>query len=172
MATKQFSIEIEWRDVVGYEDLYKVSTEGNIKSIRRNKILSQDTNQDGYKRVQLYKNKASKHYSVHRLVAQAFIPNPDNLPQVNHKDEDKSNNCVSNLEWITPKDNCNYGTRNRKVALSKNKPVLQLSLEGDLIREWESASEVARVLGYNQGDICNCCNNKLKTAHKFKWSYK
>ena len=83
------------------------------------------------------------------MVAQAFIPNPDNLPQVNHKDEDKSNNCVSNLEWITPKDNCNYGTRNRKVALSKNKPVLQLSLEGDLIREWESAHEVERVLGYN-----------------------
>ena len=145
MATREFSIEIEWRDVVGYEGLYKVSTEGNIKSIRRNKILSQDTNQDGYKRVQLYKNKASKNYSVHRLVAQAFIPNPDNLPQVNHKDEDKSNNCVSNLEWITPKDNCNYGTRNRKVALSKNKPVLQLSLEGDLIREWESASEGIRI---------------------------
>lgn len=172
MATKQFSIEIEWRDVVGYEGLYKVSAEGDIKSIRSNKILSPDTNQDGYKRVSLYKNKASKHYSVHRLVAQAFIPNPDNLPQVNHIDEDKSNNCVSNLEWITPKDNCNYGTRNRKVALSKNKPVLQLSLEGDLIREWESASEVQRVLGYSQGDICNCCNNKLKTAHKFKWSYK
>lgn len=145
MATRTFNIEIEWRYVVGYEGLYKVSTEGNIKSIRRNKILSPNTNKDGYKRVSLYKNKASKHYSVHRLVAQAFIPNPDNLPQVNHIDEDKSNNCVSNLEWITPKDNCNYGTRNRKVALSKNKPVLQLSLEGDLIREWESASEGIRI---------------------------
>ena len=160
-----------WGDIIGYENLYKVSTEGNIKSIRSNKILSLDTSQNGYKRVSLYKNKTIKHYLVHRLVAQAFIPNPDNLPCVNHKDEDKSNNCVSNLEWCTVAYNNNYGTRLERVAKFWSKPVLQLSLEGDLIREWESAHEVARVLGYNQGNICSCCNNKLKTAYKFKWRY-
>lgn len=170
MATRTF--DIEWRDIIGYEGLYKVSDGGDIKSIKSNKILSPDINQDGYKRIVLYKNKTRKHYSVHRLVAEAFIPNPDNLKEVNHKDEDKTNNTVGNLEWVSSKDNCNYGTRNRKIALSKNKPVLQLSLEGDFIKEWESANEVARVLGYSQSNICNCCNNKRKTAYKFKWTYK
>ena len=160
-----------WRDVAGYENLYKVSTEGNIKSIRSNKILSLDTSQNGYKRVSLYKNKTIKHYLVHRLVAQAFIPNPDNLPQVNHKDEDKSNNCVSNLEWITHKDNCNYGTRLERMSKTRSKPIIQLSLEGEFIREWESASEVAMVLGCCRQNINNCLRGVTKTAFGFKWRY-
>lgn len=170
MATKTF--EIDWIDLKGYEGLYKISTDGQILGIKSNKTLKPDINQDGYCRVRLYKDKECKHYSVHRLVAQTFLPNPDNLPEVNHKDEDKTNNCVENLEWVSSKTNCNYGKRNRKIALSKNKCILQVSLDGELIKEWESASEVQRVLGYSQGNICNCCNGIRKTAYKFKWIYK
>lgn len=160
-----------WRDVVGYEGLYKVSTEGNIKSIRRNKLLSPDTGRNGYKRVSLYKNKTIKHYSVHRLVAQAFIPNPNNLPQVNHKDEDKSNNCVSNLEWITHKDNCIYGTRLERMSKTRSKPIIQLSLEGDFIREWNSTREAAKFIGCFRQNINNCLRGVTKTAYGYKWKY-
>ena len=164
-----YSNEI-WRDVVGYEGLYKVSTEGNIKSIRRNKLLSLETNKAGYKKISLY-NKTRKCYSVHRLVAETFIPNPENLPCVNHKDENKSNNCVDNLEWCTVEYNNTYGTRLERMSRTRSKTIIQLSLEGDFIREWDSASEVARVLGYNQSNICSCCNNKRKTAAGYKWKY-
>lgn len=169
MATKTF--EIEWEDIKGYEGLYQVSTMGLVRGIKSGKTLSPDETKDGYERITLYKDSKPKHFLVHRLVAETFIPNPDNLSEVNHKDENKQNNSQDNLEWISAKDNCNYGTRNRKIALSKNKPILQLSL-GKFIREWESAAEVARVLGYAQGNICSCCNGNRNTAHKFKWMYK
>lgn len=91
-----------WKDVVGYEGLYKVSNLGNVYSNYVHRSLKQGNHRDGYKFVILNKNGKSKYMSVHRLVATAFIPNQDDLPEVNHKDEDKTNNCVDNLEW------CNY----------------------------------------------------------------
>ena len=160
-----------WRDIAGYEGLYKVSTEGNIKSIKRNKLLSLYTNHGGYKKVDLCKNNTRKHYSVHRLVAQAFIPNPDNLPQVNHKDEDKSNNCVSNLEWITHKDNCIYGTRLERMSKTRSKPIIQLSLDGTFIREWDSTREAAKFIGCFRQNINNCLRGVTKTAYGYKWRY-
>lgn len=101
----------EWKAVPGYEGLYEVSNKGNVRNVRRNTLLRLQKNQ-GYIRVWLYKNGIQAGLRVHRLVAQAFIPNPDNLPEVNHIDEDKTNNRVDNLEWCSRKYNVNFGTRN------------------------------------------------------------
>lgn len=107
-------IELEIKDIKGYEGLYKVDNFGNVYSLPRKTTkggkLKQQINKRNYCRVVLCKNNIAKAFSVHRLVAQAFIPNPQNFPQVNHKDENPRNNCVSNLEWCTAKYNCNYGT--------------------------------------------------------------
>ena len=100
----------EWRPIEGSEGLYEVSSYGRVRSLRRNIILSPKKEPMGYLRCNLYLNKNMKTFSIHRLVAQAFIPNPDNLPQVNHKDENKTNNSVENLEWCDAKYNNNYGT--------------------------------------------------------------
>lgn len=109
-----------WRDIEGFEGLYQVSNTGQIRSLRfgKTKILKVMADNRGYKSLSLYKNGKGKTYRVHRLVAQAFIPNPNNLPEVNHKDENKANNHVSNLEWISHKDNVNYGTRNKRTGES------------------------------------------------------
>ena len=186
----------QWRTVVYdgivYEELYKVSNFGKILSLNYNHtgkadLLNPSTDKDGYFQVVLSKNGETKTCKVHRLVAQTFIPNPENLPEVNHKDEDKTNNFVflnedgtvnkekSNLEWKSHKDNINHGTRNERVskALTNgklSKPVLQLSLDGELIREWESTSECGRN-GFNQGHVCSCCNGKLPHYKGFLWMY-
>lgn len=163
-----------WKPVVGYEGHYQVSNFGRVKSIKFGKeiILKQHINiKGGYYYVCLLKNGKHKNYYVHRLVAQAFIPNPDNLPEVNHKDECKTNNVVSNLEWCDRKYNHNYGTINERISQSQSKTVLQYDLNGNLIKEWKSINECGRN-GFNQGDICKCCNGKRKTAKGFIWVYK
>ena len=117
-----------WCPIRGYEGIYEVSDQGRVKSIGygKERILRPVRNNNGYLLVGLRKNREQKWYLVHRLVAQAFIPNPDNLPQVNHKDENKTNNSVQNLEWCDRKYNCNYGTRNQRIS----KPVLQFTKDG------------------------------------------
>ena len=102
----------EWRAVPGYEGLYEVSNKGNVRNVRRNTLLRLSKTNNGYIRISLCKNGIKTGLTVHRLVAELFIPNPDNLPEVNHKDEDKTNNRVENLEWCDHKYNMNYGTRN------------------------------------------------------------
>ena len=102
----------EWRAVPGYEGLYEVSNKGNVRNVRRNTLLRLSKDCYGYIQVSLYKNGRRTGLRVHRLVTEAFLPNPDNLPEVNHKDEDKTNNRVENLEWCDHKYNMNYGTRN------------------------------------------------------------
>ena len=163
-----------WKPVVGYEGLYMVSNWGRVKSIKFGKeiILKQHINiKGGYYYVCLLKNGKHKNYYVHRLVAEAFIPNSYNLPQVNHRDENKLNNNVDNLEWCTNEYNHNYGTINERISQSQSKPVLQYDLNGNLIKEWKSVNECGRN-GFNQGDICKCCNGKRKTAKGFIWVYK
>ena len=110
----------EWKNIIGYEGLYEVSDKGNVRNVRRNTLLRFSNNQ-GYIQVYLYKNGIRNGFKVHRLVAQAFIPNPDNLPQVNHKDEDKTNNNVDNLEWCDHKYNVNYGHRTENAINTRVK---------------------------------------------------
>ena len=151
---------------------YTISDKGEIVNTNTNKELKGYIRKDGYVIISLSKGGKKYKCYLHRLVAETFIPNPDNLPQVNHKDEDKTNNCVSNLEWITPKDNCNYGTRNERQGLGHSKPIEQYDLEGNFIKEWDSAAQVERDLGFNHQNISKCCLGQQKTAYNYKWRYK
>ena len=148
------------RDVVGYEGLYAVTSCGRVYSYRNECFLKPKREKNGYLRVQLCKNGEGKMYSLHRLVAQAYLPNPENLPQVDHIDNDKTHNYVNNLQWITSRDN------NRK---SKNKAILQYDLDGNFIKEWPSATDVGREV---QTNICKCLKGKYKTAYNYIWKYK
>lgn len=169
-----------WKYIVDYEDLYQISNKGNVKSLENNKtkkekILKQPVDKDGYLFVCLCKNGKIKNFKVHRLVAEAFIQNPNNLPQVNHKDENKQNNCVENLEFCTAKYNNKYGTKNKRIAEKLSKPVLQIDkTTNEVISEFTSIMEVERQLGISCSNISECCNNKPhhNTAYGFKWKYK
>lgn len=165
-----------WRDIKDYEGLYQVSDDGRVWSVikdknRRGGILKATKTKGGYLQVGLSNNGVKKTY-IHRLVAEAFIPNPLNLTDVNHKNEDKTDNSVENLEWCDHKYNCNYGTRNKRCVEKQSKPVLQYSLVGTFIREWSSIGDVQRQLGYCKGHISKCCLGRIKTAYGFIWKYK
>ena len=177
----------EWRDIQGYEGMYQVSNLGRVRSLDRQvecknsirfykgKILSHCEDDKGYIRVLL--SVAGKHKScqIHRLVAQAFIPNPSNLPEVNHKDEKTSNNCVDNLEWCTKIYNLYYGTgMERSKKAQHKKAVIQYDMEGKFIREYESLAEASRdaVKKRDIKTIVNCCEGKFKQAYGYIWKYK
>lgn len=176
-------IEI-WKDIEGYEGLYQVSNLGRVKSLNynhtgksKNRILSKD--KYGYLFIRLHKDGVSKNYYVHRLVAEAFIPNPDNLPIVNHKSEVKTENFVWNLEWCDDWYNNHYGTRLERVAftqknnIKKSKRVAQYTLGGVLVTIYPSTKEAARQTGYSQGNISGCCRGDYgkKTAYGYIWKY-
>lgn len=163
-----------WKPIKDYENLYQVSNCGRVKSLgngksnnSKEKILKPKKDTRGYLHLNLCKDGKLKTFRVHRLVAEHFIPNPLNLPQVNHKDENKENNCVENLEWCDAKYNNNYGTRTEKCS----KKVFQFTKSGKFIREWESATVVQRELGYFQTYISSCCNGRYKSAYGFIWTY-
>lgn len=168
-----------WKAVPGYEGLYEVSDLGRVRSLPRKtrngrfrvgKILRLSVNSSGYPMVSLSKDNRHKNVHVHRLVAEAFIPNQYNLPQVNHIDEDKTNNRVENLEWCSSYYNMNYGDRNRKSSESLSKQVGQYNLEGELIRVWSSTVEAGRS-GFVQQTISQCCRGIHKTHKGFIWRY-
>lgn len=180
-----------WRDIEGYEGLYQVSNLGRVKSLGRfrkgsggqmvlvkEKFKIHHDNGHGYKVVSLYKNNRVQTVYVHRLVAAAFIPNFANYEQVNHKDENKSNNRVGNLEWCTPKYNSNYGTaRIRNSALTRNhpntsRPVLQFDMNGKFIKEWPSLREPQRCKIASSSSISRVCRGIEKQANGFIWRYK
>ena len=162
-----------WCPIKGYEGLYEVSDQGRVRSLKSGKerILKPQRNTCGYLKFCLYKNGEHKMYLVHRLVAQTFIPNPNNLPEVNHKDEDKTNNKVSNLEFCDKKYNINYGTRNQMVSMKLSKPVLQYTKSGEFVREWKSIMDVQRNLGYYSQNISQCCTGKRKSANGYIWKF-
>ena len=165
----------EWRDIVGYEN-YQVSNMGRVKSLNYNhtkqeKILSQFlNNRIGYLQVVLYKEGKMKTFRVHRLVANAFIENPNNYPMINHKDEDKTNNCVDNLEWCTNSYNQKYGNCPKKIAEKLSKLVYQYTKDRTLIAIWQSTMECSRQ-GFDGGHIAACCRGERKTHKGYIWSY-
>jgi len=167
----------EWRDIPGYEGFYKISNKGGVFSVKRNKVLKPSYTHVGYLHITLYNRKSEKTYSVHRLVAMAFIPNPYNLPCINHKDEVKDNNDVSNLEWCTHSYNNHYGTARQRLRKSHlnhkslSVPVLCI-LEGKIIKEYPSIREAQRMTGIKNQNIVTCCQGKTKTAGGFEWKYK
>lgn len=171
-----------WKDILGFENKYQASNFGRIKSLNyhregREEILKQHKTNRGYLHVILCKNGKSKWYFVHRLVWSAFNGEIPEGMQINHKDEDKSNNRLDNLELVTRKENINWGTRNKKVSQVKtngktSKAVLQYTLEGELIKEFPSTKEIERQLGYNCSGISYCCTGKYKQAYGYIWRYK
>lgn len=172
-----------WRDVVGYEDTHQVSNLGRVRVKERvintstgkrkykSKLLSIQTSVEGYKFVILIVNNNRKTAYIHRLIAEAFIPNPDNLPCVNHKDEDKSNNSIENLEWCTVAYNNTYGTRLERVSKTRSKAIIQYSLDDKFIRIWDSTREAAKFIGCCRENINRCLVGDTKTAFGFKWRY-
>jgi len=168
-------IEI-WKDVTGYEGLYQVSDQGNVRSRRRpgssGGILKPGVDGKGYLQVKLCRKGKRRNILIHRLVAKAFIPNPLNLPVINHKDENPKNNVVDNLEWCTVKYNTNYGTCQARKSAKCSKVVLQYDKSGNLVREWPSTMEVQRQTGFSFGNISAVCLGIRNSAYGFIWRYK
>ena len=173
-------IEI-WRDISGFEEKYQISNLGNVKSLNYNNtgragLLKPSQLANGYLQVALSKNNNRTMKLVHCLVAEAFIPNPNNLPKVNHIDEDKTNNYVDNLEWCSAQYNVNYGSRNERVATARRgiygknktcKPVL--CIETNMI--YSGAYEAQQKTGISSGNIGQVCSSKRKTAGGYHWCY-
>ena len=183
-------------DDIVYEGLYKVSNLGRILSLNyhrtgRAEVMTPGERKDGYFQVLLYKNKEKKTCLVHRLVAETFLPNPEGKPCINHKIQGKKGKSMNfvffnedgtidkertTIEWATYEENNNYETRNERIAKSntngkRSKRVLQLSLDGDLIREYPSIMECERN-GFNRSSVCLCCQGKHKTHKGFRFMYK
>ena len=187
-------IREDWKDIEGFED-YTIDEKGNIYSKRKRKYLKQTINKFGYCKVTLQKDKHKKAFSVHRLVAQAFIPNPKNKPQVNHIDSNRQNNNVKNLEWVTAKENIQHALKNKRfknmaIINSERMKKSKLYLKGyplanevtkkkvakfdkcnNLIEVYESISEASRQTGIKISSISCSANNKRKTGGGFIWHF-
>lgn len=179
-----------WKDVVGYEGFYKVSNKGNVYSVERKNSLGNKcggrtlkpiTNKDGYIYIGLYKGGIRKRKRLHRLVAETFLPNPNNYPEINHRDEDKANNNVENLEWCTRGHNVNYGTRNKQVGKKLSKKVRAVNIKTGEVLIFNSTQE-ARNEGY-LSSVSLACRGVHKngggnliggdghTYKGYRWSY-
>ena len=174
-----------WKDIVGYEGLYQVSNLGKVRSLdrtytqkaRSGSVLAhtykgcvlKPNNVGGYLQVNLQKHKKRNDQKIHRLVAQAFIPNLENKREVNHIDGDKTNNNADNLEWVTTSEN---QLHSHYVLKQNIKPVLQYDLNGTFIREWEAIKIASKELNIFASNISDCCRGKRKTAGRYIWKYK
>ena len=175
-----------WEDIEGFEWLYQISSLGRVKSLERKikgkcgsihtkkeklRKISKDTG--GYLYVPISNEFEKKNYLIHRLVAEAFLPNPENLPQVNHKNEDKTDNNVNNLEWCTREYNNNYSTRNERIAKEhtnnpkRSKKVIRI----DTGVVYPSLAEIQRQLGFDKASIQKCCVGKQNTSYNMNWKY-
>ena len=183
-----------WKDIKGYEGIYKISNYGRVKTLRHKskcrsyntgnrivphfeKIVNEritygDKTKSGYMQIRLCKDSIKKEVYVHRLVACAFLDNPKGYDFVNHKDEVKNNNHVDNLEWCTKSYNCIYSKNMDKANEQNKKPVLQFSINGNFIKEYPSIRIAASDNNMNHNGIVKCCKGKLKTSGGYMWKYK
>lgn len=179
----------QWRHIPGYNGKYEVSTLGRVRSFALSSrasveypyILKPKMSEHGYCSVCLYKNGKREYHMIHRLVATAFIPNVSKNPEVNHKDGDKSNNEVSNLEWVTSSENMKHSfaaglhvpSEHQKQVVSKicAQPVIATDRNGENEKRYESATVASRETGVDTSHIIKCCKGKAKTAGGYKWRY-
>lgn len=158
--------------ITGFEDKYMINDEGDVYNIQKGIKLKPYKNNKGYYLVGLYKNNVRKNYLVHRLVACQFLPNPNDLPEINHKDRNKGNNNVSNLEWCTRSENmihcCKYGFYNGQ---KKCKAIVQYDKNYTLIKIWESIKEASIKYNTSISNIVKCCKGKYKTCKGYIWRY-
>ena len=171
-----------WKDVKGFEDLYQISNFGRVASkdricyngtgyfLKIGKVLKQNLAGAGYPFLGLHKDLKVKQCNVHRLVAEHFIPNLENKETVNHIDGNKLNNNVSNLEWLSRKENSQHAVDTGLI--NSRKKVIQLYPNGDFISEYESATQAENITGISKRQISCACNGRQKTAHGYKWKFK
>jgi hypothetical protein len=154
----------QWKYIEEYNNKYAVSNYGRVKSLKgiTERILKLSKTQDGYVQVVMCINNKPKSYRVNRLVAKYFLDNPNNHPQVDHIDENRLNNHVDNLQWISAKDN---------TTKSQGKAVNQLSLNGDFIAKYISISDAARAIGANKSNIMKACKDSKRIVYRYKWQY-
>lgn len=180
---EQEAIGLGYKHIEGYEGHYMIDACGNVFSLKRGKIMTPCRSNNGYMQVHLSINGNGKSHKVHRLVAKAFIPNPYNLPQINHKDENKENNVVENLEWCTQSYNMNYHDGQKRRATNRDyeeiskkrseiqsKEVTQYDLDGRIVAIWRNAY-IAEKHGYNRGMINQCCLGNKKSHKGYTWKY-
>lgn len=160
-----------WKDIEGYEGLYQVSNLGRVTRVTTNRILKSSKHVSGYLMVNLSKNSVTSHQRIHRLVAQAFIPNPENKPDINHVDEDKTNNNVNNLEWSTRKENCNHGTRNERISKINSIPIISTNLKTGESTEFYGINDCARQLELQASNITHVLNGRRKQVGGYIFEY-
>ena len=161
-----------WKDIEGYEELYQVSNFGRVKRVTTGRILKGGKNTSGYIQIYLYKQGIRDVNRIHRIVAQSFIPNPENKPEINHIDEDKTNNRVDNLEWVTKKENTNHGTRNKRVSKALSIPIIATNLKTGELTEFYGTNECARQLGLHQQHISKVLAGKRNHTGGYTFKYK
>lgn len=165
-----------WKDIEGYEGVYQVSNLGRVKRFETGRILKGVKNEYGYLLANLSKNNIRSTKRIHRLVAEAFIPNPQNKPEVNHIDENKLNNDITNLEWVTSKENLNHGTRNERAgkAISKSQsiPIIATNLTTGESTEFYSGKECARQLWLDPSNITKVLKGRRKQTGGYTFKYK
>lgn len=157
--------------IEGFEN-YEVSNLSKVRNIKSGRILKPHLNRDGYLMLGLYENNKQKHLFLHRIVATAFMDNPEGKPCVNHIDENKLNNDLSNLEWCTARENNIHGTRIKRVAEKLFKKVVQLDLNDNVLKIFESMVQAEQETGVSRRSISNCCSGRSKSAGGFKWRRK
>lgn len=166
-----------WKDISGYEDMYQISNFGNLRAIKSSSsgekscfIKTPTLTHKGYENISLYKNGKRNFFRIHRLVAEYFIDNPNNYPQVNHIDGNKSNNRVDNLEWCNNSQNMKHAYDNG--LCSRAKPILQFDKNGNFIKKWKTISDIYKQFGkIDNGCISAVCNKKRKSAYGYIWKY-